>query len=467
MSRISNLLSRRQARYGTNALILSLAFLGIVVLINIVIYNVTQDSGLKWDLTENQRNTLTEESLDVLAKLPEPVKVQAFFSSQVSSEQARTMLEKYQDASQGKFTFEFIDPLVDTVAAEQAKISQDGSLVLHMGDSQQIVYPPSEQELTNGLMRLLNPQESVIYFLTGHGEPDLEGSDQQDYSLAKLGLESKNFTVRTLSLLTSPEVPADAQAVVLAGPVQPLAQVEIERLEAYVQGGGSLAMLINPELQMQLGEQPDLLVDYIETAWGIQLRNDVVIDDSSGQSRTFAIGVEYGNSPITSDLQGVYTIFPVARSLQLLEPGEGISLENLVFTGSGAWAESQPDGMLENPPVIEFDEAEDSAGPLTLAVVAENFNTGSRLVVFGDLDFGANGNIVANGNADLLLNSLVWTAGEQELISISPRQSTSRVLNIPPQRTAMNLIFLATVVIIPGLALLAGIMTFFERRKRG
>ena len=123
--------------------------------------------------------------------------------------------------------------------------------------------------------------------------------------------------------------------------------------------------------------------------------------------------------------------------------------------------------MLENPPVIEFDEAEDSAGPLTLAVVAENFNTGSRLVVFGDSDFGANGNIVANGNADLLINSLVWTAGEQELISISPRQSTSRVLNIPPQRTAMNLIFLATVVIIPGLALLAGIMTFFERRKRG
>ena len=58
-------LTGRQARYGSNTFILSVAFIGILVVINIFINN----NSPKWDLTEDKQNTLAPETLTVVASL--------------------------------------------------------------------------------------------------------------------------------------------------------------------------------------------------------------------------------------------------------------------------------------------------------------------------------------------------------------------------------------------------------------
>jgi ABC-type uncharacterized transport system involved in gliding motility auxiliary subunit len=101
-----------------------------------------------------------------------------------------------------------------------------------------------------------------------------------------------------------------------------------------------------------------------------------------------------------------------------------------------------------------------------LAVGAENMQTKPRLAVYGDSDFAMDANFSAFANGDLMVNTVDWAVGQEDLISLTPKNQTSRML-VPPQQTIMNLIFLGTVIILPGLALLGGIVVFVKQRRRG
>ena len=123
-------------------------------------------------LTEDQAHTLAPETIDTLEALPEPVTAQAFFSPQSSSGQAREVLEDFEFYGKGKFDYEFIDPDDPQflTLAQEANVTRDGSVVLHMGDQQETVTFVSEQQITEAMVRLMNPEQRAISFLTGHGE---------------------------------------------------------------------------------------------------------------------------------------------------------------------------------------------------------------------------------------------------------------------------------------------------------
>ena len=197
--RVRDAFTGRQARYGSNAIIVFGAFLGILVVVNYLVFENPQ----RWDLTENKQFTLAPETIDTLQSLPEPVKAMAFFSPQRSSDQAQGLLDQYKFKSEGNFEYEFIDPISNPVLANELEISQDGTIVLVMGEKKEPLTLISEREITGGLVRLINDESRKLYFLTGHGEynPDEIGDDS--YSQAKAVLESKNYTVETLNLLSA------------------------------------------------------------------------------------------------------------------------------------------------------------------------------------------------------------------------------------------------------------------------
>ena len=98
-NRIRRFLSGRQAKYGSNALITSIAFVGIIIFANVIAFQ----NPVPLDWTADKTNTLAPESIDALESLPETVKATAFFSSQYNSTAARELLEKYRTNSKGKF----------------------------------------------------------------------------------------------------------------------------------------------------------------------------------------------------------------------------------------------------------------------------------------------------------------------------------------------------------------------------
>lgn len=465
--RVRDAFTSRQARYGSNAIIVFVSFVGILVVVNYLAFQNPQ----RWDLTANKQFTLAPETIDTLQSLPEPVKAMAFFSPQRSSVNAQGLLDQYKFKSEGNFEYELIDPISNPVLANELEISQDGTIVLVMGEKKEPLTLISEREITGGLVRLISEESRKLYFLTGHGEynPDETGDDS--YSQAKAVLESKNYTVETLNLLSANIIPEDASVIVIAGPIKPVTNEEVELLNGFVMGGGSLIVMEEPIPVTRFGEESDPLAEYLEADWGIILGKDMVVDLSSNQLFV-AVANEYGNHVITDKMQGLVSFYPTVRSVTTSLENSGPGRAELVYTASQSWAETDLETLITNAsgqdaPQITPDEGVDILGPVPLAMSAEDPATsGGRLVVFGDSDFGSDAFFNQFGNGDIFVNAVDWAAEQEELINLTPKDNIQRLL-IPPQGAIQNLILLGVVFVIPGAVLLVGIIVWVQKRRRG
>ncbi len=458
--RLREILAGRQARYSSNALVLSIAFIGILVVINFVAYK----NPLRWDLTEDKTHTLSKETIDTLASLKEPVKAEAYFTSRYPSQTAQDLLDSYQYNSSGKFSYEFIDPEQNPVRAQASQVTRDGTIVLKQGERQEQVTYAGEQDMTSALIRLANPGTRAVYFLTGHGEYDPDSTSDKSYSQVKTALTAKNYTVATLNLLATRTIPADALAVIIAGPDKPVSAEETDLLTAYLQNGGSIVYLAEPEIVTQFGDAPDPLAANLQANWGIQFNNDMVIDLNYNPP-SVAVSASYGQHVITDKLNNLAVVMPSARSIEQAEPQPaGITTTVLIQTAQNSWAETDMQSLSDNK--VNYDSGVDLQGPISLAIAAENTTTGGRVVVVGDSDFASSNNFGQYGNGDFLINAIDWAAKQENLINLTPKQSTQRILVMNNQST-MGLILLGTVFLLPGIVIIGGVAVWIQRRRRG
>jgi ABC-type uncharacterized transport system involved in gliding motility auxiliary subunit len=118
-----------------------------------------------------------------------------------------------------------------------------------------------------------------------------------------------------------------------------------------------------------------------------------------------------------------------------------------------AAAVSAPATDAKTPPAAEGNKADgenDDKKPET------------RVVVFGDSDFASNGALGVQGNRDLFLNAINWLAQQENLIAIRPKDTQDRRITLTADQERR--LFFLTVLIVPGLILLAGVQTWWRRR---
>lgn len=460
--RVRRFFTGRQARYGSNALVMTIAFLGILIVGNVLAF---QNPKQVLDLTEDNVNTLSPELASALDTLPEKVTATAFFSQGSNTETTDQLLSNIKANSNGKFDYQFINPDRDPQAALNAGITGDGKILLQMGDRKEIVAFASEAEILKGMLRLLNPGNNIVYFLTGHGERDVEQAGEASMTRAKTTLESKNYTVQTLNLLAENQIPEDASLIVIAGPLQPVSEDEVNLLKDYLAGGGSLIVMEDPTALTEFGDASDPLADLLAQDWGITLNNDIVIDLNSPQPTTAAAAYYDSAHPVTVNMNNLVSFFPFTRSFTLADSAEGATLTPLVQTNERSWGETDFTSLTQGGSEVGMDPNE-VQGPLTLAVAGENPTTGGRVVVFGTSNFAVDQIFDAYGNGDMFVNSVDWSAEQEDLANITPKTPTERSFKIPSQPVWI-IILLSTVFVIPGLVVLAGVSTWLSRRRKG
>jgi ABC-type uncharacterized transport system involved in gliding motility auxiliary subunit len=457
--RVRELLTGRQARYGSNALVMLLAFIGILLVVNILVF---QNPGKPIDLTEDKQNSLAVETLDTLKALPASVQATAFFTSQIPSDTARKLLENYKNLSNGLFDYTFIDPDQNPLAAQQAGITGDGKIYLKMGDHHEIVALASEQDLTSALVRLMNPGQRTIYFLTGHGERDIQNASNPAYTAAKSALEAKNYTVQSLNLIAQNKIPDNATVIVIAGSIQPISAAEQTLLQDYVSKGGALVVMEEPTPLTQFGNSPDPLAAYLASKWGIGFDNDIVIDTNTNPPN-FAVAATYGTHPITEKLLALVSFYPNARSLTIAS-----NLSNqpvaLVATASSAWGETDFTSLSTGN--FAFNSGVDLPGPLTLAAAVADTTSGSHLVVFGNAAFASDAYFSKYANGDMFINAIDWTAGQEQLINLNTPTAITRTLTLPSSFWLL-IMAISFLFILPGLVIAGGVISWLVRRSRG
>jgi ABC-type uncharacterized transport system involved in gliding motility auxiliary subunit len=460
--------TRRGAKRGGNVA----AQTGLLAVILGLLAYLSARHPVHWDWTEAAVHSLAGATRETLEQIPEerPVEVLAFFE-RGSEGGAKEILERYAYESD-RLRFRFVDPNRDPNLAARHEIRSNGVLIVCGGECESAtgtarLTEPTEQEITRAIRNVISERKTV-YFLTGHGEASPDDAEARGFSRAREALGAENLDVKTLLLAREPEVPHDAAALIVAGAERPLQPRELEGLDRYLRGGGSLLVLLDPFVRTNLVEQL--------RSWGVEVGDDVIVDQ---QIQLFAgpqlgvqpIVVTYGSHPITREMGGSPTLFHLARSLRKADGAEDSDVVELASTSPASWAETDTALFLDRSMVAK--DGSDRPGPVPLAVArtfeapkAEKERHGSdargRLVVVGDSDFGRNRYIAEFYNQDFLINAVNWLSGEEAFITIDRNLPRASLVRLTPEEFR-RFRYLSLFVLPEGI-LFWGILLWWRRR---
>ncbi len=450
-------------RYGLNTALLIVLAAGILIFIEAFSYRHVY----KKDFTENKRHSLSEQTLKVLENLKEPVKVTVFAGkASAAYEQAQELFDQYKYQSK-LIDVNLVDPDLNPDLAREAEIRRYGVPVafLETGLGRETVTQLTEEQITNALIKVTRSEKKKVYFVAGHGEHELDGTDDAGLSAAKKMLQDKNYQPETLFLMRAEAVPADCAILVVAGAQTDLAEPELKSIADYIDKGGRVLFLVDPQTSPSL--KPFL------EKYGIVLGDDMVIDRMSrlfGGDYLMPVLTSYSQShPITRNFN-IASFFAVARSVTP-QNKPGMQTTWLAKTGNGSWAETDLAALEAGK--ASFDPAKDVQGPISLAAVSElnppaedTDSSGKKkgaVVVFGDSDFVSNARINLSGDADFFMNTVNWLGGEETLIAIPPKQSNFQPVMLTA--TDAKLLFVLPVIVLPGMMLMGAIFVFVRRSK--
>lgn len=451
----------RQARYGAQAVILSLSFIGILVLLNYLAWR----HDLKYDLTENQSFTLSDQTRKIVSGLQKEVKVTAFYRAGNSARQETlNRLESYRELADGKFKFEMVDPERQPGVTLRYGVKSDGVLILESGSARKEILANSEEQLTSGILAITRSQKPKIYFVSGHNELDPDNFDPRlGLSNLKTALEQENYQVAKLSLPTTAKIPADAAALVIAGPDKPFSQAERQALKEYLdQRQGKLLLMLPPRNHSGL--------EAMLQTYGVVVGSDIVVDPGRNIQNDMTVPAfdEFASHAVTKGLENTAVLLPLARSVSLQAPPSQVQGIELMKTTPASWAETN----LKENSLIQKDSA-DPAGPISMAValnIGELSAEGAeakplkqaRMLVVGNAMFAANWFSRLLGNGDFFLNTIAWLTEAEDLISIRSKPATDRTMTLTGSQE--TLVSVLSIYAIPGLMVLLGIWIWWRRR---
>ncbi|HHM01385.1 MAG TPA: DUF4350 domain-containing protein [Caldithrix abyssi] len=444
-------ISGRSVKQGANFAFQAL----IVVLLTAMLAFISTRRHFRLDLTKGQLYSLSSQTVNVLKGLDRDVTLKLFVKKGEESG-ISDLLDEYSYRSP-RLSYEVIDPDEQVDVARRYGVTQYGMLFVEAGDRRESVTKISESNLTNAIIKVSSDRQKSVYFLTGHGERSVEDKGPEGYATAAGALKKENYTVRNFNLVRSRRVPDSATVVVIASPKSDFAPGEADSLKAYVQRGGRLLILLDPE-------SPDSPRE-LAASFKADVGRDMVVD-ASGFGQLFGAGPgmplvqSYDKQhPITKDFS-VMTFFPLASSVTPAAEKDGWTVTELLKTSAQSWADTDFSGGK-----VSFDAGRDREGPISLAVISSK-KTGdhtSVAAVFGDSDFAGNGYFNQQGNGDLFLNTVNYLADEGELISIRPKKlEDSRLTMTPGDVTTL---FYLVVIAIPLIMIALGVGFYLKRNR--
>ncbi len=476
---IAIFLSGRRGRYGANVAIMTVSFFVILLLVNFLMYR----TPTRIDVTSTRVFTLSPQTIQILKDLDTPVRANAFFVTTRSNEEAKRqqtadLLNEFARRS-GNFTYRFIDPELNRSQAVKYGVVDYPTIVFESIETEtlQAVSNFQEQEFVTGILVATGTQQKKIFYLTGHGEAintrDNMLNTTEDFGLdyAIEGMQRDNYRVSPLNLKQFNQIPVETATLVIAGPEKDLDEEEYNILSNYINEGGHILALLDPDtpenfngLFAQYGAYVTNLkiADAVSNVGGELLMP--MVQKANGQYFTSV----QTNIGITDQLD--VTFFPDAGAVKNILSDEDmpphIQIKPLAFTTPASWLETNPD----SPGIDESDEL----GPFTVAAVIET--SGSivenpsnvsnpalaKIVIISDSDFATNKYFHSSDNANLFLNSVNWLAEDYDLISIRPKLIPYRELIVNTRER--NFIKWSSWVFPPSVMIFLGIFVWWRRR---
>lgn len=420
---------------------------------------LSQRFSTAFDVTANERHSLTPATIDVLQALDKPVELIAVLGPDAAQQAGvRALVSRFQ-AIKPDLQLRFINPETDPAAARALDAAPGGELILRTAGREQRLQTLSERTLVDSL-RLLNREgERDIVFITGHDERSPTRGDNDGWSRIATELEAIGLVSREVSLVSQPRLSDDIDLVVLAAPRRPYFPGEIASINDYLLRGGNFLWLSEIPNDAPAGPGLQLLADQL----GVDTLPGRVIDSDSqalnAQSPDFVLLDRFPAHPVTDRLSSPI-LLPQASALSVT-PLAGQETLPLLQTPASSWTET---GALTG--AIQYDDnTAEVAGPLMLGISIERPRAQGtqRIAVLGDADFAASQFLDNGANKAFTESLILWLTGESDALEFVTHKAPDSELQLDNRSIVIiSALYLAG---LPALLLLIAAIVRWRRRR--
>ncbi|MBC7420159.1 MAG: GldG family protein [Bdellovibrio sp.] len=444
--------------------------MGAIILIALVFLCVINFVGARhygtFDFSTNNLNTLSEQSKKILKSLDADLEVKFFYKNgadkvEENKKAFRDLLKRYQDEST-RVKLEFVE------MNERAKLSQDfgankgtGEGFIDYKGNKNRIENYTEQDFTNAIIKVTRTTKKNIFFLEGHNERNLD-QEKDETSLFgfKQLLEKNSYNVQKFSLSTAPQIPLNADALVIADPKQGFQDFEVKAIEDYLVRGGTLMLALDDKIPNGLQK--------VVANLGIELENFYVFnvfDTPMGavvNAQSPTVGVQYS---MTSEITRVFgttqmTVFRQPHAFKIAASSDRIRAEAIVKTPENSVA-------LKNLDSQDY-QGKPQAYNLVIEIKGKYANSDKEftVVAFADTDFMSNILLYQNLNRDLALNTIASLAKEVDLIAVTPKEALATKLSLSPPEFAQFFKFTVLGIFfpLPIVLMIISLVLWFKRR---
>jgi hypothetical protein len=495
------------------ALNVALSIVAVFALTIIANYLATRYfTRLQW--RSDNPNQLSAQTLNLLRSLTNEVKVVVFFQRESIEfhSAVSALLAEYQLACPDNLKVEYVDYVRDPAAAgfikEKYKLQLPGDdyakdmVVFDCNGRPKLVYEKDlydldyqslmagkskevrrtgfkgELKFTEAINSVIDTQQLKAYFLLGHGEhamDDKGGTMSYSKFATAIRLQNIDFDLDNGLLLTKGEVPEDCNLLVVAGPVQTLESVELERIQKYLTKGGRMLVLVNPRNFM---DQRWTGLEKLLGGWGLQLGKNMILGYTGGLNKEELTAKSFETTnflafshpivrPLLRSQLEFYMPCTVEKKTGGRQDADAPRVDELVATETNTIASQ---AIRDNQPVVSF--FQDRHGPLAVAASVEKGSVlgigadrrSTRIVVIGDSMVLSNGMWDILANRDFGLQCVNWLVDNPRLMGgiVARPVKEYRVIMSQSQLTSVAWILMAG---FPGAVLCLGFLVWFRRRS--
>ncbi len=482
---------KNRFKRGALSAAFTVAFLAVVILLNIIVGVLSERHSMKADLTADDLYTLDETTKNYLDnRLSQTITITVLNSEQtfrndsnnrVISEILQKMEIESPDISveylnldlNPNFTSRFKNETLDTnyIVVECTETgrhkvispleyygitSEDAMLYYQYYGMVQGYF--IEQEVISAILFTVDENPIRIAFTEGYGETDS--------TALKSLLENNGFIVEPLNLLTVDEIDPDIDFVVVHAPTIDMDNEQLAKLDKFLDNNGNNGKSILYFSSISQPRTPN--IDSFLSDWGLSIGfSDIGQSDSSylvSSITRFLHLQQVCDTPFTEGVYGsdLYALGADLRPVFMLE-NPAVQTRALMKTYNGAFLYPLDYGN------NDFDISTAEKGEFnSVAVSTKTISNGtpSRVFAFGS-DALASGYLLSyqNGlNSEFFTNLFNIISGREAGITIKEKVPISVTFEMNAK--SANTLAVVLCIVIPVLIVAAGIMVYLRRRHR-
>jgi hypothetical protein len=497
----------RQVYYGTGTTLLTIVLIGAVavgyawvdqrnVTVDVTNYSVfTLDSSSKQAIeTVKQRLAGTDNHARIVAFYPrEEIR---------EREAADLIFRQFEEQGDGAIEVIYRDPDENPLLAREFGygVGEDGELkhifatyVDEDGDRTggfEVINAVNERIVSTALLRLTSATDFMIYFTAGHLEYDPASEADFGLQTAYQALAQTGTRVGIFDLTLVDDVPADADAIVIAGAQVPFSQDDVDKIARYIDRGGRMLITTDPPVvDPRLPDQGNTFLlegspfsDYLWTEFGLRPQDALVSDVDSSLNSEFTLLIDEGirQADLLAGFPRQPIVLNLARSIEIWlgddpNANQGLYVYDVfMITSDAAFGETSLEVVnLEDR--ASFDE-NDEAGPLVVGVAAKRFEEREediqpRVVIVGDTDWMINRSLNPDdGSGAIPGNALLYSGIIEWLIDVTDFTAPAAVQRndlfpVTVSDQEQTRIWLITLGVMPGIVLAIGLVVWSLRQR--